>query len=184
MSAMGWFLVLAFLVVPVVEIYVIVQVGQQIGALPTVVLLLFESALGAWIVKREGRRAWQALQVAVTGGQLPSRELADAALVLVGGTLLLTPGFVTDIFGFFFILPFTRPIARRLLTSFFVRRATIAVARFGPVGRSGDAGFPPPGEPGYRSPGGTGPVVQGEVVRDEPEPPPDDESPGRITGGK
>jgi UPF0716 protein FxsA len=175
-SAVGWFLVLAFLVVPVVEIYVIVQVGQQIGALPTVVLLLVESALGAWIVRHEGRRAWQALQVAVTGGQLPSRELADAALVLVGGTLLLTPGFVTDIFGFFLILPFTRPIARRLLTGFLARRATIAVARFGPAGR--------PGGPVFRPPGGTGPVVPGEVVRDEPEPPPDDESPGRITGGR
>jgi UPF0716 protein FxsA len=172
----SWFLVLAFLVVPVVEIYVIVQVGQQIGAAPTVALLIFESLLGAWIVRREGGRAWRALQGAVTVGQLPSRELADAALVLVGGTLLLTPGFVTDIFGFFFILPFTRPFARRLLTGFLARRAVMAVGRFGPPGRS--AG------PRVRPPAGSGPVVQGEVVRDEPETPPDDEGPSRVTGGK
>jgi UPF0716 protein FxsA len=178
---MGWYLVVAFLVVPIVEIYVIVQVGQQIGALPTVLLLIFESALGAWIVRHEGRRAWRALQTAVTSGQLPSRELADAALVLVGGTLLLTPGFVTDIVGFFFVLPPTRPLARRLLVWFLARRATVAVTRFGPIG--------PGGGPAYRPGPGPGRVVPGEVVRDEPldpspgDEPPDDRSPGRATGG-
>ncbi len=183
---MGWLLVLAFLVVPVVEIYVIVQVGQEIGALPTVALLLFESALGAWIVRREGSRAWAALRGAVGAGQLPSRELADAALVLVGGTLLLTPGFVTDVFGFFFVLPFTRPLARRLLAGFLARRATITVGRFGPGGR------PPGGGTGVRPPAGYGRVVPGQVVRDDPAPadpdvpgtPPDDEGPGRVTGGQ
>jgi UPF0716 protein FxsA len=175
---MGLLLVVAFLVVPVVEIYVIVQVGQQIGALPTVALLLVESAIGAWIVRREGSRAWAALRGAVTSGQLPSRELADTALVLVGGTLLLTPGFVTDVFGFFFVLPWTRPLARRLLSRFVARRATVVVGRFGPVGRGG----PGPG-PAYRPPAG-GRVVPGQVVPDDPvDPPPDDESPGRATGG-
>jgi UPF0716 protein FxsA len=181
---MGWFLVVAFLVVPVVEIYVIVQVGQQIGALPTVLLLIFESALGAWIVRREGSRAWRALQTAATSGQLPSRELADAGLVLIGGTLLLTPGFVTDVVGFFFVLPPTRPLARRLLLGFVARRATVAVTRFGPTG--------PGGGPAYGPGRGSGRVVPGEVVRDEPvdrspggpdEEPPDDRSPGRATGG-
>jgi UPF0716 protein FxsA len=104
-----------FVALPIVEIYVIIQVGQAIGALPTIVLLIVESLLGAWLVKREGRRAWRALTSTLTSGQLPGRELADAALVLVGGTLLLTPGFVSDVFGFFFVLPFTRPIARRVL---------------------------------------------------------------------
>src|SRR3954451_22911453 len=148
---MPWLVALALLVVPIVEIFVIIQVGQVIGGWPTVGLLIIESALGAWLVKREGRRAWNALQSALQTGRMPGRELADAALVLVGGTLLLTPGFVTDIFGFFFILPFTRPIARRLLTSFFVRRATIAVARFAPPGASGFR--PPPGGTGYGAPG-------------------------------
>ena len=84
---MGVLLVVLFLIVPIVEIYVIVQVGQEIGALPTIALLLIESAIGAWLVKREGYRAWAALKGAVETGRLPSRELADAALVLVGGTL-------------------------------------------------------------------------------------------------
>jgi len=112
---MAPFLVIAFILVPLAEIYVIVQVGQFIGVLPTVVLLLAESMLGAWIVKREGARAWRALRGAIGTARLPSRELADAALVLVGGTLLLTPGFLTDFVGFFFVLPPTRPLARRLL---------------------------------------------------------------------
>lgn len=101
--------------IPVVEIYVIIQIGQEIGVVPTIVLLLVESMLGAWLVKHEGRRAWLALHEAIQTGQMPGRELADAALLLVGGTLLLTPGFVTDVFGFFFVLPFTRPLARRIL---------------------------------------------------------------------
>jgi len=142
-------LVLLFLVVPVVEIYVIVQVGQEIGVLPTVGLLVVESLVGAWLVKREGHRAWQALKAAVGRGRLPSGELADAALVLVGGTLLLTPGFVTDVFGFFLVLPLTRPLARRLLAVLAARRAATVVRR---AGRS------------------RGPVVRGEVLRDDDPP--------------
>jgi UPF0716 protein FxsA len=108
-------LVALFVIIPIVEIYVIIQVGQAIGAVPTLLLLIVESLIGAWLVKREGRRAWQALRETVETGRLPGRELADAALILTGGTLLLTPGFVTDVFGFFFVLPFTRPLARRVL---------------------------------------------------------------------
>src|SRR3954452_382894 len=122
---MPWLVALALLVVPIVEIFVIIQVGQVIGGWPTVGLLIIESALGAWLVKREGRRAWNALQSALQTGRMPGRELTDGALVLIGGTLLLTPGFVTDIFGFFFILPFTRPIARRIMTAVVARRAAL-----------------------------------------------------------
>ena len=113
---------LALLVVPVAEIALIVAVGQIIGGWQTFALLLAESAIGAYLVKREGRRSWQALRVALNTGQMPGRELADAALVLIGGTLLLTPGFLTDIAGFFFILPFTRPITRRWLQGVVERR--------------------------------------------------------------
>jgi len=137
---------LALLVVPIVEIAVIVQVGQLIGFWPTVALLVFESALGAWLVKREGRRAWVALQGAVRTGHLPGRELTDAALVLIGGTLLLTPGFVTDVVGFALVLPFTRPVARRLVQAYAARHATGYVV--GRVGRSPTGGAPPRVVPG------------------------------------
>jgi UPF0716 protein FxsA len=173
---------LAFLVLPVLEIYVIIQVGEVIGGWPTVALLLAESVLGAWIVRREGRRAWKALQQAVTGGVMPDRELADAALVLVGGVLLLTPGFLTDVAGFLFVLPFTRPLVRRSLSAYLARRVRSVQERM--VRRMsasvGEGGFPPgvfpPGAftDGPRSgSAGTqdGPTIRGEVIReDRPEP--------------
>lgn len=118
----GWYVFLALLVVPVAEIALIVAVGRVIGGWQTIALLLVESALGAYLVKREGLRSWHSLRVALNTGRMPGRELADAALVLIGGTLLLTPGFLTDIVGFFFILPFTRPITRRWLQSVVERR--------------------------------------------------------------
>jgi UPF0716 protein FxsA len=155
--------ILALLVVPLVEIYMIVQVGQSIGAGPTILLLIADSVLGAWLVRREGRRAWAALQQAIGTGRVPSRELADGALVLVGGTLLLTPGFLTDIVGFFLLLPFTRPIARKALIAFATRWFGKAVV--GPV-----AGMPPgmmpPGMPPQPRPG-QGRVVRGEVADDD-----------------
>ena len=133
-----------FVVVPIVEIYVIVQVGSAIGALPTILLLLIESLIGGWLVKREGKRAWAALRTTVSTGRMPAKELADAALVLVGGTLLLTPGFVTDVFGFFFVLPFTRPLARRLLTTVIARRAATRFgSSFGSSGRGGRQTYRP-----------------------------------------
>lgn len=146
-----WLLVifLALLVVPIVEIAVIIAVGRVIGGWPTVLLLLAESLLGAWLVRREGARAWGALTTALTSGQMPSRQLADAALVLVGGTLLLTPGFVTDAVGFFFVLPITRPVTRHWLESAVRRR--LFSGMFGP----------PPGGGG----GPNGPdIIEGEVL--------------------
>lgn len=112
-----------FVAFPILEIYVIIQVGSEIGVLPTVLLLVVESLIGGWLVKREGKRAWAALRTTLSSGRMPGKELTDAALVLVGGTLLLTPGFVTDVFGFFFVLPFTRPLARRVVTAVIARQA-------------------------------------------------------------
>jgi UPF0716 protein FxsA len=142
-------LVVAFLVVPAVELYVIVQVGQQIGAGWTVVLLLAVSVAGGWLVRREGGRAWTALRAAVNAGRLPDRELADGALVLVGGALLLTPGFCTDVVGLALVLPVTRPLARRVLAALVARRARRAAARTGRAGPgrvvSGEVVDPPGG---------------------------------------
>lgn len=108
-------LFLLFLLVPILEVVAIIGVGKVIGGWPTFGLLVFESLLGAWLIRHEGARTWRALQQALTTGAMPAKELADAALVLVGGTMLLFPGFLTDIVGFFFILPVTRPVTRGLL---------------------------------------------------------------------
>jgi UPF0716 protein FxsA len=160
-------LFLAFLLLPVAEIYVIIQVGALIGGWQTVVLLLAESLLGAWIVRREGRRAWRSLRETFGRGALPDRELADAALVLVGGALLLTPGFITDVFGFLFVLPFTRPLVRRLLATYAARRVRLAQRRMEPM-------FPPAGmfPPGTNGPASReeddGQVIQGKIIREDP----------------
>ena len=141
-----WLVIAAFIVVPILEIYVIIRVGQVIGAWWTVLLLVADSIVGGWLIRREGRRAWLALTTALQFGRMPATELADGALILVGGTLMLSPGFVTDAVGILLILPFTRPIARRLLTRVVARRLLEARGR----------GTGPPG-----------PVVRGEVIDDD-----------------
>jgi UPF0716 protein FxsA len=148
------------LVVPILEIATIIAVGKVIGGWQTLLLLLLESALGAWLVRREGGRAWQALNEALSTGQMPSRQLADAALVLVGGTLLLTPGFLTDIVGFFFILPITRPLARTMLEAAVAKRLLGGV--FSGRGSGGHGG---PGGPAGPSGPASGPdIIEGEVL--------------------
>jgi len=144
-STFTWVLIVAFVVVPILEIYVLIQVGQVIGPWWTILLLVLDSILGSWLIKREGGRAWQALRSALEDGRMPARELADAGLILIGGTLMLSPGFVTDVFGILLILPFTRPVFRRLLTQVVTHRLLASNAR-GP------------------GPGSGGSVVRGEVV--------------------
>lgn len=147
-------LFVALLVVPLVELAVIIAVGRVIGGWQTLLLLLVESALGAWLVRHEGLRTWRALADALQTGRMPSRELADAALVLVGGTLLLTPGFLTDVAGFFMILPPTRPIARRGLEAVVSRRLLRGFWGTRPPGAG------PPGGPGDAG----GDTIRGDVL--------------------
>lgn len=123
-------LLVALIAIPIIELWVLLQVGRVIGAVSTILILIAEAALGSWLLKREGNRAWEALRKAFESGRMPTGELASAALVLVGGVLLIVPGFVTDIVGLFFLLPFTRPLARRLLGLMIasrVRRAGVDV---------------------------------------------------------
>jgi len=147
-SWLGWVLGALFIGVPLVEIYVIIEVGRAIGAWWTVVLLVADSIFGAWLIKHEGSRAWLGLRDALESGRMPARELADGALILTGGTLMLAPGFVTDAFGILMILTLTRPIWRRLLTR-------VVAARLVVIG---------PGTAQRPGPDPEGPVIRGEVV--------------------
>ena len=150
-----WVLALAFVVVPVIEIYLIIQVGQAIGAWWTVLLLITAGFAGSYLVKHEGGRAWRALQQALAERRMPAKELADGALILVGGTLLLTPGFLSDLVGVFLILPFTRPVARRVLTRVIGRRLVVGTTAY--VDGSGRT---------RRRPGTDESVGRGEVLND------------------
>ena len=159
-------LFLAFLVIPVLEIWLLIQVGTVIGGWPTVGLLIIISLLGTWLIRREGRRAWHSLQSSLQEGRLPDRELADGGLILVGGVLLLTPGFFSDVLGVLCILPFTRPAMRRLGVWFFDRRvkrmaAASPYANLFPV----PPGAAPAGAARGESPQGR--VVHGEVIRED-----------------
>jgi|SRR6476620_9791278 len=138
-------LILLFIVVPIAELYVIIQVGQAIGVVPTLILLLADALLGSWLLRHQGRSAWRRFNEALAARRFPGVEVADGALIIVGGTLLLTPGFITDIFGLFLLLPPTRAISRRLL-----KRLTIG--RFAVVSTAG-GGFGPFGPPGGGDPG-------------------------------
>ncbi|GAA2012396.1 hypothetical protein GCM10009719_23580 [Nocardioides kribbensis] len=162
-------LVAAFVALPIVEIYVLIQVGQVIGVGWTVLLLVLDSILGGWLIRREGARAWRAMRATLEAGRMPARELADGGLVVLGGTLMLSPGFVTDVFGILLILPITRPLFRGVLTTLLSRRLVGGVAG-GPAGPGGfPGGFPGAPRPDARrpGPGPQGPVVRGEVVDDE-----------------
>lgn len=104
---------LLFIVVPLVELYVIIQVGQAIGALWTIGLLVLDSILGSLLLRAQGRTVWRRFRAALAAGRPPARETVDGALVIFGGALMLTPGFVTDLFGILLLLPPSRAIARR-----------------------------------------------------------------------
>jgi len=121
----GWPLVLLgalLVVIPILEVWLLVQVGQQLGLLPTVLILLVQAVIGVLLMRHEGSRAWKALNDAFTKGKVPTGELADAALILVGGVLLMLPGFLTDVIGFLFLLRWTRPFARKMIAFFVARR--------------------------------------------------------------
>jgi UPF0716 protein FxsA len=115
-------LVLLFIVVPLAELYVIIRVGEWIGALPTIGLLLLDGVLGAILLRHQGRAAWRRFNLALNEGRVPHRETFDGVMVIFGGALLLTPGFITDIFGLMLLIPPTRAAIRRGLTLVALRR--------------------------------------------------------------
>ncbi len=124
-------LFLVFLVVPLVEIYLLIKVGGLIGALPTVFLVVFTAVLGAFLLRMQGLSTLARVQAALARGELPAMEILEGAVLLVAGALLLTPGFFTDTLGFLALVPSIRRAAIRA----FLRRAQ---GRLFP--------FPPPGE--------------------------------------
>ena len=126
-------LFILFAVVPVVEVYLLIKVGSLIGAVPTVALLLAISMVGAWLVRHQGFELMRRIQNELAQGRLPAAELLDGAMVLVGGVLLLTPGFFTDFLGLFFLIPFTRAVIKqfgRLWLQRRLSRGTITIRRF------------------------------------------------------
>ena len=109
---MGLALLVLFVVAPIVELYVIIQVAQVIGGWQTITLLVIESAIGAWLLKRQGLSVLGRISQALEAGRIPDRELVDGLLLVVAGALMLAPGFVGDLLAFLLIIPPTRAVAR------------------------------------------------------------------------
>jgi UPF0716 protein FxsA len=138
-------LVLLFIVLPVAEIYVIIKVGEAIGVLPTIALLILDGFLGAALLRHQGRAAWRRFNEALAAGKIPAREVFDGAMVIMGGAFLLTPGFITDVIGLLLLIPPSRAIFRGLVTKVAVGRAgfVFSTARWG--SRARDRHRQPPG---------------------------------------
>jgi UPF0716 protein FxsA len=159
-----------FIVMPLVELAVIIQVGQLVGVAPTILALLAVSVAGAILVKREGLRAWSRFRDALGSARLPAEEVTDGALVLLAGALLLTPGFVTDGIGLLLLLPPSRAVVNRAIRT----RVRWSLGVGGTAARSGAPGSGSTRASRDRS-GGTGPDgdIEVEVVdvrRSDPDP--------------
>ncbi len=132
----------------------IIQVGELIGLWPTLGLLLLDAIGGSLLLKHQGRGAWRRFNEALAQRRFPGREVVDGVLIVVGGTLLISPGFITDILGAFLLIPPTRAIARALLKRLSIGRIAMVgsipgAGRFGGWAGGGSGGAPGPG-PGRR----------------------------------
>src|SRR4051794_8962285 len=151
-----------FIVVPIAELYVIIQVGQSIGVLPTIALLILDSILGTMLMRSQGRITWRRFNEVLQAGRPPAREVIDGALVLLGGAFLLTPGFLTDVLGVALLLPPSRALIRRILGCRLLRRVTASLA-----GGPAASGFPrrPPSEADFDVEGTAVDVDDGRLGR-------------------
>ena len=153
-------LVLLFLVVPIIELYIIVQVASGLGVLETIGLLILVSMVGAWLVRAQGLGVLGRVQAQLAQGNIPGREMVDGLLILVAGALMLTPGFMTDAFGLLLLIPPTRAIVRTIIIHRFRNRITIG-SGFSFGGQDASARF-----------GGVYYTDVNEVVDDDEDPPP------------
>ena len=139
-------LFIVFILLPIAELWLIIEIGGSIGVGPTLALLILDSLIGAALARSQGRAAWERFNAAMAEGRIPGKEVFDGAMIILGGALLLTPGFITDIFGLIFLIPPTRAIIRAFLTRLAGRRGAVAfrVTEFGYAKRPG--GGPRPGQ--------------------------------------
>jgi UPF0716 protein FxsA len=120
-------LLVLFIAVPLAELYVILQVGEAIGAVWTILLLAADSVLGSLLLRAQGRTVWRRFNAALGEGRMPHREVIDGVLVVFGGAFLITPGFLTDIVGLLLLIPPTRALIRRVVVSRLGKRVAVGV---------------------------------------------------------
>lgn len=165
---MGLLLLALFLLLPIAEIYVIIQVGGAIGIIPTLAILILDGFVGAALARSQGRTAWERFNRALAEGRVPAHETFDGAMIILGGALLLTPGFITDVVGFCLLIPPTRAIVRALTARLARRRVSFMWTVASPP--PGPSGFDGPG-PGSARPRSRGYDYEGSAqeITDNPE---------------
>jgi UPF0716 protein FxsA len=114
-------LLVLFTIVPLVELYILIKIGNYIGGLNTLILVVVTAMLGAWLARLQGLRTLRQIQLSLSRGQIPAEELIDGVLILVGGIMLITPGVLTDLFALILLIPFTRLYFKRWLRRRFDR---------------------------------------------------------------
>jgi UPF0716 protein FxsA len=142
-------LLLLFTVVPALELYLLLQIGERIGALETIYLIIVTGIVGAAMAKREGISVIQQIQEGAVNGVPPANKLVEGLMVLVGGILLITPGVVTDAIGLSFIFPLTRRLLAGAVKRFVTARfrfegVHVGAPRPGPAARDIQEGFSHP----------------------------------------
>ncbi|MBI1313256.1 hypothetical protein GC176_18345 [bacterium] len=130
MSVLGWLLLL-FIVTPLVELWLLILVGEQVGATATIAIVLVTGTIGATLSRRQGLRTWGAIQEQLQQGKLPTDDLLDGLMIFIAGLLLITPGILTDIVGFSLLIPLVRRGLRWRLRGSFRVQTGIHVQSFG-----------------------------------------------------
>lgn len=113
--SMFWKLFLGFTLIPLAELYLLINVGGLIGAAPTIAIVIITGAAGAYLARLQGASTMMQVRQNLENGVMPAEQLLDAMLILVAGVVLLTPGFLTDIAGILLLIPFTRNALKRWL---------------------------------------------------------------------
>jgi UPF0716 protein FxsA len=162
-------LVLLFIVVPIAELYVIIKVGEAIGLVPTLALLFLDAILGSMLWRHQGRAAWVRFNRALSENRLPHKEVFDGVLIILGGALLVTPGFISDVFGLILLIPPTRAIVRAVSARWVRRRMARGELTFWTIG---SAPRRPRGRPATGGPPPRGPEPENPFSWEEPPIPP------------
>lgn len=158
-------LLLLFIILPILEMWVLISVGEEIGALPTIGLVFFTAVVGLALLKRQGISTVMRAQQKMQMGELPAKEMAEGIFLAVGGVLLLTPGFITDVFGFICLIPGIRQLVLGRLLSHVV---VVHGSHTGYQQPGGQGADPRSGSAGHE---GKGPrnVIEGDYKREDPD---------------
>ena len=144
-----------FIAVPIIEIYFLVKVGEQIGPLKTILLVIITAIIGTWLLRQQGLSTLARFQSSMASGKIPAQEMIEGVILLIGGILLLTPGFVTDALGLLCLLPFSRQaFARKIAKNSSVHLQT----QMGGFGSQ---------RPNQQNQSGNGDIYEGEYTQKE-----------------